>query len=176
MSVTENEVVLKSGEKLPFAYLAIATGSWQPSPSKLKSIERDDACAELQKLQQAVEAAETIAVIGGGAVGVELAGDIASYDRKKDVTLIHSRDQLLPRFARKLHEHVMDVFSKLGIRIILGQRPQLSHDSGDEKRGSLAFPDGRVESYDLVVSSLKNRIFSCEAMSADGCVRSPVLA
>jgi apoptosis-inducing factor 2 len=158
VSLTENEVVLKSGEKIPFAYLAIATGSWQPSPSKLKSIERDDACAELQQLQQSVEAAETIAVVGGGAVGVELAGDIASYYQKKDVTLIHSRDQLLPRFGRKLHDHVMDVFSQLGIRVILGQRPRLLHSLSDKKSGSLTFPDGRVKSYDLIVSSLRYQL------------------
>ena len=78
MRVTENEVFLACGENIPFAYLAIATGSWQPSPSKLKSFDRDEACGELQQLQRSVEAAETIAVIGGGAVGIELAGDIAS--------------------------------------------------------------------------------------------------
>ena len=172
VTVTENEVLLKSGEKMPFAYLAIATGSWQPSPSKLKSIDRDEACAELRQLQQSVEAAETIAVIGGGAVGVELAGDIASYYAKKDITLIHSRDQLLPRFGKKLHDHVMDVLSKLGVRIVLSQRPRLSHNMGDEKSGSLTFSDGRIETYDLIVSSLKHSTFVCTAILADHRFRS----
>ena len=124
-------------------------------PSKLKSIDRDDACAELRQLQKSIETAETIAVIGGGAVGVELAGDIASYYPKKDVTLIHSRERLLPRFGRKLHEHVFDVFSKLGVRMILGQRPRLSNNAGDEKGGSLKYSDGRIQTYNLIVSCVK---------------------
>lgn len=35
--------------------------------------------------------AKNIAVIGGGAVGVELATDIKSYYPEKSVTLVHSR-------------------------------------------------------------------------------------
>lgn len=150
--LTENSVTLVSGREVSYAYLAIATGSWQPSPSKLKSTECGEACLELRQLQLSIESAENIAIVGGGAVGVELASDIKSYYPGKLVTLVHSRKQLLPRFGKRLHDHVMDTLEKLGIRIILGQRPQLSYYAGDEKGRSLSFAEGRVETFDLVVS------------------------
>ena len=160
ISLTENAVALASGPEVPCAYLAIATGSWQPSPSKLKSTGREEACVELQKLQTSIESAENIAIVGGGAVGVELASDIKSYYPNKSVTLVHSREQLLPRFGKRLHEHVVATLEKLSIRIILKQRPELSCNVGDEKGGSLTFAEGRVEKFDLVASDSHCRLAS----------------
>lgn len=73
--LTENSVTLASGREVSYAYLAIATGSRQPSPSKLISTECKEACLELRRLQRSIESAEKIAIVDGGAVGVELASD-----------------------------------------------------------------------------------------------------
>ena len=44
-----------------------------------------------------------IVVIGGGAVGVELVGELASDYPNKKVILMHNRDQILDeRLSRKL--------------------------------------------------------------------------
>jgi NADH dehydrogenase FAD-containing subunit len=42
-----------------------------------------------------VKAAKKIVVIGGGAAGVELSGDIRDDYKTKDVTLIHPREILV---------------------------------------------------------------------------------
>jgi apoptosis-inducing factor 2 len=89
--VQPHQVQLASGSVLDYEYLAIATGSWQPSPAKVVSTTKNEGAAELRDCQDRISRAGRIAVIGGGPVGVQLASDIKSYYPQKDVTLVHSR-------------------------------------------------------------------------------------
>ncbi|EGE02489.1 oxidoreductase [Trichophyton equinum CBS 127.97] len=156
-SITDNQVILASGEKVDYEYLAIATGSWQPSPAKLASTEKAGACEEMHGSQARVEQADRIAVVGGGPVGVQVASDIKSYFPQKDVTLIHSRTQLLPNFGPRLHEHVMKTLKQLDVNLILGERPQIvtgdiaSIMAKDKIQEALSFRDGHKETFDLVI-------------------------
>ena len=158
VQITKDQVHLASGGKIDYAYLAIATGSWQPVPAKVTSADRTEACAELRRVQDKIKLAKKIAIVGGGAVGVELAADIMSFYPEKRVTLIHSRAQLLPHFGIRLHEHVLTVFKELGVQVILGERPQMfagvvgDDDKNDGEQKSLRFADGHTEGYDFIVS------------------------
>lgn len=80
------------GGVIEYAYLVIAMGSRGSVPAKLASTETDDPCKEMQGVQESIQAAQRIAVVGGGAVGVELAADIKSFYPEKDVTIAHSRE------------------------------------------------------------------------------------
>ena len=158
VQITKDQVHLASGGTIDYAYLAIATGSWQPVPAKVTSADRTEACAELRGVQDKIKLAKKIAIVGGGAVGVELAADIMSFYPEKHVTLIHSRAQLLPHFGIRLHEHVLTVFKELGVQVILGERPQIfagvvgDDDKNDGEQKSLRFADGHTEGYDFIVS------------------------
>ncbi|KAG8160974.1 hypothetical protein KVR01_009238 [Diaporthe batatas] len=152
--VTRDSVRLASGEVINFEFLAIATGTSSPQPSKLLSNDKHGACEELRRLQERISSAENIAVVGGGAVGVELATDIKGWYPEKDVTLVHSRNRLLHGYGSRLHDRVMAEMEKLGIAVMLGQRPQVQLQD-NEKTGVnaiLVFPDGRVDRYELVIS------------------------
>jgi len=148
--ISEGEVELASGRSIPFAYLAIASGVTQSPPAKLLASEKFEACAELKTLQTRIREAKTIAIVGAGAVGVQMAGDIKTFYPKKSVNLIHSRQQLLSTFGPKLHEYVMGKFNEMGVEVRLGERPRLprSPSWGPVK---LEFRDGRSEDFDLVV-------------------------
>ncbi|EAU33083.1 conserved hypothetical protein [Aspergillus terreus NIH2624] len=150
-SLTPTQVRLASGESIDYEYLAIATGTWQPPPSKASSTEKAEACAELRGAQKRIQHANRIAVIGGGPVGIQIATDIASYFPEKSVTLIHSRAQLLPNFSPRLHEHAYKAMQQLKINVILGERPQLDGNGGDAGPGTLSLKDGRTIQYDLVI-------------------------
>ncbi|CAK7210203.1 hypothetical protein SCUCBS95973_000699 [Sporothrix curviconia] len=174
----DKHVRLASGETVPYDILVVATGSAQRPPAKLLgAAHKATACAELRTLQDRIRRARTVAVVGGGAVGVELVTDIKTYahvvaerhraDNKdhnkddsvadKDVTLVHSRTQLLNRFGPRLHEHVAGVLAKQGITVELGQRVTIAYkDGGDEsagagRPGTLHFPDGRAVEYDCIL-------------------------
>lgn len=148
IDITASHVHLASGEMIDYAYLTIATGSSQPLPAKVLSTNMNEASEELRNVQEKIQAANRIAIIGGGAMGVEIATDMKSFFPSKEVTLFHSRYQLLPRFGRKLHDFVLPAMEKLGIQVVLEARLEilLGH-----KSLRLA---GVVQEFDLVVSSL----------------------
>ncbi|KAE8385094.1 hypothetical protein BDV23DRAFT_25484 [Aspergillus alliaceus] len=152
VEITENQVLLALGQKIDYAYLAIATGSSQPLPVNVAATEREDGCQELQGVQEVIKASEKIAVVGGGAVGVELASDIKDFYPGKDVTLIHSRGQLMSHFGKRLQDYTLSALrEELKIRVMLNERPKLPGGGSMARSATLVFSDGHEEQFDLVI-------------------------
>lgn len=98
--------------------------------SKLPSI------SWLKAAQARVQKSESVIVVGGGALGIQIASDIAAVHPTKRVTLIHSRKQLLPIYPLELHERVMEFLSKLGVSVVLDSRlswESMQQDIRDEQ-------------------------------------------
>ena len=76
----------------------------------------------LQAQQDVISRASSILVVGGGALGIQYATDIADLYPKKKVTLIHSRERFLPQFDEILHDVVLERLRKLEVNVILGDR------------------------------------------------------
>lgn len=70
--ISNGRVLLESGVSLPYAYLAIATGFRQSLPARMVAQERDDACKQIRELRAKITSAQTVAIVGGGPVGVQL--------------------------------------------------------------------------------------------------------
>lgn len=146
-AIEDGVVVLEDGKEVKWDYLAIATGTSSPLPNKVVSVDRKGGCGELRGMQERIRDAQRIAVVGGGAVGVEISTDIKAEYPEKHVTVIHSRDRLLNGFGTRLSDHAQATMRGMGIDLLLGQRPTISSD-----QRVLHFPDGSKE-YDLVVCS-----------------------
>ncbi|KAF9652776.1 hypothetical protein BDM02DRAFT_3266130 [Thelephora ganbajun] len=80
----------------------------------------------LRTAHHRIKAATSVLVIGGGALGVQFATDVADVYPNKEVTLVHSRDQLLPRFDRWMHDTVMDRLREMNVRTLLNTRIDLN--------------------------------------------------
>ncbi|KAL4728108.1 hypothetical protein ACLX1H_004842 [Fusarium chlamydosporum] len=129
-----------------------SSGAAQPPPARLLAKDRPDAIEELRGFQQRISKADRVAVIGGGAVGVELVTEIRAKYPDKRITLIHSRHHLLPRFGVKLHEHVLETLRKQGIEVLLCEKPAYPSDAGQRvQETSLTFADGETRTWDLVI-------------------------
>lgn len=100
----------------------IATGTKLTPPSSLPGSEKPDGVTYLQSHVQKVVKSSKIAIIGGGAVGVQLATDIKELYPDKSVVLVHSRAQLMNKFHQKLHDVVAERCTELGIDMRLGSR------------------------------------------------------
>lgn len=153
-NITATQVHLASGDTIDYEYLAIATGSAQPPPARLSSTDWQDGCSELRSIQESIKASKKIAVVGAGAVGIELATDAKEFYPDKEVTLIHSRGQLMNLFGKRLHDHLIPVLEELKVRVLLNERPQIP-DGAIESEKTLTFSDGREETFDMVVSCTK---------------------
>mmetsp|Transcript_17597 Transcript_17597/g.52877 ORF Transcript_17597/g.52877 Transcript_17597/m.52877 type:complete len:382 (-) Transcript_17597:521-1666(-) len=95
--MTKSSAELSTGEVIDFDFAVIATGStngggvWaQPQGTTLAERE-----AEVKETSAKVAAAKNIVIVGGGPVGVELAGEILEYYVGKKITLVHSGERLL---------------------------------------------------------------------------------
>lgn len=155
--VGEDEVQLEDEECIPYTFLAICTGATLPLPATLSSSSKADGCAELRMMQDKIENAQRIAIVGGGAVGVQITGDVRSFYPEKEVVFVHSREWLLSGFGRVLGDHIKERYEHMGIRILLGERPVLGRE-GEDAKDELVFRDGSRESFDLVVSFVALRI------------------
>lgn len=81
-----------------------------------------------------------------------MATDIATLFPDKEVTLIHSRQTVMPRFHPKLSEIVLAEFDKLGVKTVLGSRAKVP-EGGFDMTGPTVVEtqDGRTVEADFVV-------------------------
>ncbi|KAI8667777.1 Pyr-redox-2 domain-containing protein [Fusarium keratoplasticum] len=158
VDITEKQIILASGDKIDYTYLAIATGSSQPLPVQVSATELQDACLEMQSVQEKIKASQRIAIVGGGAVGVQISSDIKGFYLDKDVTLIHSRGQLMNYFGKRLQDYTLTVLRDvLKIRVLLNERPKLPPQGNMATSATLTFSDGSEEQFDLIIGCTGQR-------------------
>ncbi|KAJ7932895.1 hypothetical protein B0H13DRAFT_754194 [Mycena leptocephala] len=114
---------------------------------------KPEGIAWLKRKQRVVEEAASVLVVGGGALGIQFASDIASVHPTKRVTLLHSRARLLPRFSGLtgsadsvggqgeeeaegegeggeesggMHAEILQALHALNVHVVLGERVDLS--------------------------------------------------
>ena len=112
-------------DSIPFSYLVLATGTKLTPPSNMLGSEKLDGVSYLRKHAEKLRDSNQLVVIGGGAVGVQLAIDAKELYPGKSVTLIHSRPQVMNRFHPKLHRLIEERCAELGIKLVLGARVKL---------------------------------------------------
>lgn len=96
--VNEKDVVLENGTVVAHDYLVYCAGCRHHTPARpsWEAITKAAGLAELDHHQKAIAAAEKVLIIGGGPVGVEVAGEIKTAYPDKTVTLITSTPTLIP--------------------------------------------------------------------------------
>ncbi|KAJ1959391.1 hypothetical protein GGI12_004359 [Dipsacomyces acuminosporus] len=130
LAVNSNETVtLSNGEVIAFDYLVLATGTSGPHPSSLKSLDFDKAVREMSSVNEAVERAQKILIVGGGAVGVETAGEISARYPEKRVTLVHRGRTLLPdNIKTTVGEGAAAKLRKSGVKLVLNEQIMIPDD------------------------------------------------
>jgi len=160
VDVAAHTVAMSCGRRVPYDYLVLATGArhayfghdeWEAFAPGLKRIE--DATEIRRRILLAFERAEnetdaqerrrlmSLAIVGGGPTGVELAGAIAELARRalaKDfrnidpraarIVLVEAGPRLLPSFPPDLSEDARRRLERLGVEVRLG-RPVTAVDA-----------------------------------------------
>lgn len=112
--------------QIPYLHLVYALGSHLPDPLRTEARFKADGTHWMREIQERVKDSNEIVLVGGGALGVQFATDIASVHPGKKVTLIHSRKQLLPNFDERVHEIAYHRLKQLGVNVVLGERLALT--------------------------------------------------
>ena len=121
VKVDAGRVVLASGEELPADYLVLATGSSYPFPAKSDTDRTVDAHEKTLGTHAALAAAARVLLVGAGAVGIELAGEIKAVWPSKQVTLVDVADDVLGGpFRADLRAELRRQLAALGVQVLLG--------------------------------------------------------
>ena len=164
----ENKTVRTSSGDIRYRYLVLAPGSVaaQPPDGLLEHFQTfwsvKDALALRGSLNEAWRAALrggseprglTVAIVGGGATGVELAAEVAAlfdYLRKRSarspadeprVVLFEAADRLMGWLDPFFHEVAMEELTDLGVEVRL-QKPVTDADRGGIEAGGEKLPAG----------------------------------
>ena len=121
-SISAHSAMLADGRSMDFDYGIVATGSSYHTLPLAKSHEAktiEDRFAEFETWHTELESANNISIIGGGAVGVELAGEIAYQYPSKSVTLAEGTSRLLGELRPRAGRIAKAQLQKLGVEVLL---------------------------------------------------------
>jgi len=110
-------VSLESGESIPWDVLVLVPGNvWEGGLAFPDS--RVGAVKTIQDWRGKFKAADKIVLVGGGAVGIELSGELRDVYPRKTITIVHGEDQLLnPVYPDKFRADVERRLKKRHINI-----------------------------------------------------------
>ncbi|MFH1802792.1 MAG: FAD-dependent oxidoreductase [archaeon] len=122
--VDERKVYVEKKELL-YDYLVICSGSRYELPFKEQGVVVASRGKSLIDSCDRLKNAKRVVLVGGGLVGVELAGEIVGmYGGKKKITIIHSGEQLIERNGKRAVVYVERYLKGKGVEVVYGKRVQ----------------------------------------------------
>lgn len=171
-SIDANGVTLADGQRIEADAIVVATGSHYAAPFKPQSDSAADFSARLRAVAEQVASAERIVIVGAGAVGVELAGEIKAEYPHKPVALVSDQPQLFPMYQEKLHARLLDRLKAIGVEVHLGQAASGLTRTDAPHEGAISLADG-TELSGLIVPAIGVRIADSPAHALPGIERQP---
>lgn len=153
--VTPDKVILDNGEIIEFDYLILATGSSYSFPGKMSSNDVQGSKKSILRLNEKINAAERVLIVGGGPVGVEFAGEIISKYPQKKITLVHTGIRLIGKpFNPKLGQKLLNTLREMGVQVILEERVLLNDMKSEdfEKTQTYSTDRGRAIEADILLT------------------------
>ncbi|PPR02018.1 hypothetical protein CVT24_011141 [Panaeolus cyanescens] len=142
-------VTLANGQKVEWAFLVLTPGGrWEGIVNIPEA--KKDVGAFIRSWKSKVEKANDIVLIGGGAVGIEAAGEIKEYYPRKNVTIVHGSDSLLnASYPAKFRSAATKRVIARGVNVILNDYI----DEWDECDGKVTTRNGKFIVSDLVIQA-----------------------
>lgn len=150
---------LDDGSRLGFERLLLATGGRSIVP-RMEGVEKRGfftftRLSDAEVLSEAVEAARSVVVVGGGLIGVGVAE--ALVKRGLQVTIVELKERLLSLLLDAEASRIMeDAIRAAGVLIITGRSAQrvLGREGDEATVGGVALDNGAQFSCDLVVVAI----------------------
>ncbi len=124
-SMNDKEAKLTNGETIRFNRAVIASGSRYSTLPLAKSNAAFDYSERNQEMldeHNSLASAKSVLVIGGGTVGVEFAGEIASAFPDKEITLAHASNTLLNSSTPKAQRKALEQLRAKGVKVKFNRR------------------------------------------------------
>lgn len=125
VDITQTEVVTSHGDRIAYDYLVVASGHVYSNFAT-----KDEKLKYYQEEHEKIKSSDSILIVGGGPVGVELAGEIIYEYPNKKVTLVSRGPRLLEFIDPKASKKALDFLTLNGVKVILGQTINLNSSDG----------------------------------------------
>ncbi len=158
--IDANGVILERGQRIEADHIVVATGSANAMPFKPVGDDIEGLRQANQRVHGQLKAARRIGIVGAGAVGTELAGEIAHAMADKEITLISDTDRLFPTMPDKLGAALAKKLREAGVTLILGKRAENLQSTTEPYAGRLKLSDGSEQDFDLIFPVLGSRASS----------------
>ncbi|PIA19765.1 FAD/NAD(P)-binding domain-containing protein [Coemansia reversa NRRL 1564] len=120
--VYQSFVEIENGARIFYDYLLLATGTEYTSLPVTQSTTARECRLMYQIMRDAIDAADHIVFIGGGAVGIGMCGEVAEMHPEKHITLVHARDSLLNDDLSTGFANATELrLQKMGVEVILNE-------------------------------------------------------
>lgn len=139
---------LTSGKTLPYDYLVVASGTRAENAAFKLDGDYSESKEAIQKIHDTVKEVSSIAILGGGATGVEIASEIAYSFPKKIVTLFTGANGPLSAIGKEAA--ATKKLEELGVKIVNNKR-FTSIETTDSGASSISFKDGTSETFDYYI-------------------------
>lgn len=172
VTIDADGVKLEDGSHITADAVVVATGSQYAAPFKPQSDATADFKAALKLVSAQIESADEIVIVGAGAVGVELAGEVKAARPEKKVALVSDQDQLFPMYPHKLHTKLVERLVAAGVDLYLGHAAGNLKDSAAPFKGTVTLDNGKTLA-GLVIPTVGARIVGSPAHQMPGISRQP---
>lgn len=156
-SIEATGVTLEDGTHIPADYIIVATGSANATPFKPKGNSIAALRADHADVHRQLQEARSVAIVGAGAVGTELAGEISHFMPEKHVTLISSAPTLFPDFPEGLGRSLQAKLKAAGVEIVLGAMAENLESLNEPYAGTLKLSTGQQIEADLIFPVIGSR-------------------
>lgn len=127
-------VTLGSGERITADHVVLATGSGYPFPAKFAETESAGAIARLRETRVALERAGHAFLLGAGAVGLELAGEIKAVWPGKRVTVVDPQPDILSGgYSAEFRAEIRRQLDGIGVELRLGTTLRPPSEPNDDE-------------------------------------------
>lgn len=143
--------ILVGKKSIPYDYGVLSTGFVPFMPFRGAKV--FDACSgeSILAAKEALASAKTVAIIGGGYIGVEFAAEIATKLPQKKIIILHSSPRLLDRDAEKVSSYALKFLRKKGVDV------RLSTKVTRVDRNKVIGGEGKPIEADIIFSCLGTR-------------------
>jgi NADH dehydrogenase FAD-containing subunit len=125
---------LRTEGTISYDYFIAASGLRRQWPVVPQSLEKEAYIEEVtQHISEVSAAADGVVVIGGGAVGIEMAAELKEVFPKLKVTLIHSRAELLSSepLPVEFRSETLRLLEEQNVDVLLSKRVSTVEDNDD---------------------------------------------
>ncbi|KAJ7780771.1 hypothetical protein DFH07DRAFT_793316 [Mycena maculata] len=141
-------VTVDSGQQITYDALVIASGSVWEGPLVLPPT-KSAAVEHVREWRKNIKSANGVAIVGGGAVGAELAGEIRDIYPEKKITIIQRGDHLLvSRYPAKYRTDVDKRWNQRNIALVLNDE---INEIPPYPAGGVTTRKGTIVEADLVI-------------------------